>query len=157
MYYSCMELDYVYLIISVCVGLRFMNGGWLSWLRLQTARNSYPTHKKGIHYFVYCVSSSHIDGSFNTCLFILGVFGLILILPLMWLTNRNTSYIKVFCICPSRRATGGDRTDDLSVMRHDSYRYHSWCLIRYPPAHWHHAAQEHVSRTLLSQLRTLVD
>jgi hypothetical protein len=43
------------------------------------------------------------------------------------LTNRNTSYIKVFgiCIYPSPRATGGDRTQDLSVTRHDSYRYAS--------------------------------
>jgi hypothetical protein len=53
-------------------------------------------------------------------------FYLILILPLMLLgellTNRNISYIKAFGICPSPRATGGNRTHDPSVTRHDYYR-----------------------------------
>jgi hypothetical protein len=39
------------------------------------------------------------------------------------LTNRNVSYIKFFSICPSPRTTGGSLTHDLSVTRHDSYRY----------------------------------
>jgi hypothetical protein len=36
------------------------------------------------------------------------------------LTNRNFSCIKVFDICPSPRATGGDWTHNLQITSQDS-------------------------------------